>query len=357
MKQKKMSVLKICCVFLCILFCAGITVHGQQQWEQQNGILDIQTQNSTTPDKKVSGVEFRCRMVGEVAGWEEEAVQYRLTDSDFVSFLGMENDNKSVYLLDELTERMMQIQVDDITDLGAKGTDIVSEETDAQGKTSVELPVGLYLVICDRFPEDYVPSRPFLVSVPSVSEWNNGSPVWIYHILSAPKLEKIPNDEFGKVELTKTFQEKPAENPELYGAVTFRLEDEKGNVIRVFPHGNGRYEVLDTETGEETEELVVGDDGLLIVEHLAYGKYFFVELTTSEGYKLLSEPVLFEIQDEKCSLTVDNRTELDLPFTGGSGTWGFIATGFLMLSAGAFLLFWEEKRKQKTRRKQAENNE
>ncbi len=360
MKQKGMSVLKICFVFLCILFCVGMTAYGQAQWEQQNGVLHIQTQNSTTPDEKVKGVIFRCRIVGEIADWENETVHYRITDSDFAHLLDINNSGSSAYRMDELTERMMKIDAETITDIEDSVTDVVLKETDEQGETSGSLPLGLYLVICDRFPEDYVPSRPFLISIPSAYEWNNGSPVWVYDILSAPKLEKIPDiteDKFGQVELRKTFQEKPAENPELYESVTFRLEDDTGKTVSVFSHGNGRYEVLENETGEETEELVVGNDGLLIVKHLKYGKYSFIELTTGESYELLSEPVSFEIEDETCSLTVDNTKTTGLPSTGGSGTWKFIASGVLLMSVGAFLILRENQKSRKSRRKRAEKDE
>lgn len=131
-------------------------------------------------------------------------------------------------------------------------------------------------------------------------------------------------------------------NTSLTGA-KFKLYDALtgGNEIPVVEVSEGIYrKALSSETGVEIEA------GTSKVQGLADGTYHLEETKAPDGYNKLSERKAVEIKDTTGSITIENKTGVALPETGGMGTTLFyVAGGALVL--GAFLVLMKKRGEQK----------
>lgn len=80
------------------------------------------------------------------------------------------------------------------------------------------------------------------------------------------------------------------------------------------------------------------------------GGYYMEEISTPDGYVLLSEPYEFQItngeslagEDLEYLLPIDNVPKGLLPSTGGSGIYAFLIIGAMMMG-GAYIWFKRSK--------------
>lgn len=136
-------------------------------------------------------------------------------------------------------------------------------------------------------------------------------------------------------------------------------------------------EEVQTKTETFSVSAYVDDNGKLIIEGLNEGTYMITELTAPNGYHLLSKPVTLnvsctvpnEITDgtEKCiwtvemtnpndekavpsvtggiiSLSIENHSDQELPFTGGHGVRLLSIIGLVLMVGAAVLFFMIRKR-------------
>lgn len=98
------------------------------------------------------------------------------------------------------------------------------------------------------------------------------------------------------------------------------------------------------------EDIVTGEDGKAELKQLPNGLYKLTETKAPAGYNLLTEPRYFVINAEagtakvyEVKLQIENKTFLELPKTGGSGTKWFYIGGFGLLAL-AFALTLSRRR-------------
>ena len=145
--------------------------------------------------------------------------------------------------------------------------------------------------------------------------------------------------------------------------------DEAGNTLEgaVFalygPQQRNTEDVLEKDgkqyyyMGEQT----TGADGKVVFSGLAYGKYYLVEKQAPEGYKILEDSYLVElnadtIEESICSVKIINTKKgPQIVETGGKGIGPYIAGGAVLLVLGSvfFLAAQKKKRKKAKRRAQA----
>ena len=103
---------------------------------------------------------------------------------------------------------------------------------------------------------------------------------------------------------------------------TFIATDEKGNYLDVL------YEIYD----EKNNLVYSGKDKKVILE---YGKYYLIQKSVPNGYKLNEEKVNFEISDKSCltNIKIINK-KVNMPIT--STTIDIISFLFLMLNFGIY---------------------
>ncbi len=144
---------------------------------------------------------------------------------------------------------------------------------------------------------------------------------------------------------------------------TFKLVDSAGNQITFVKSGN-KYEFADSDD-QTTEDVltVTGADAINVVG-VAAGTYTLTELTTADGYNLLTDAITVTITDttdttadpispshtikykiddkeftpETNTVTVENKAGKVLPSTGGTGTTVFYVIGAVLVIAAGILL-------------------
>lgn len=331
---------------------------------QQEGTLKLQLKEVSGEKAPVAGVRFTCFPVGSFPDSTDDMVQYQLDDDEFAELLGL---GKSADM-EQLMAAFTSLEPEQFDSYITSHNGVRTDKTDQQGHSEVRLSCGLYLVAFSQVPSGYQKGVPFLVSLPMLVE-QNGKWSWTDQPLVTPKIEKkdkpdspdnpddpdtpTPSDKYGTVALTKTFQGKPAEDPEIYKTVTFQLEHDTGEVVYGIDEGNGRYRAVTGQYGEHVFR--VGSDGKLIISSLPYGDYVFTELTTHEKYQLLAEPEPVTVVDATNAFTVDNRKKSFVPFTGGRGTSLLTGIGVILCLCGIFILLRTKKKKRKKRRRQPQN--
>ncbi len=166
------------------------------------------------------------------------------------------------------------------------------------------------------------------------------------------------NDEAGKSDTTevvsyqiKLIKHDGSDKP-LAGA-KFRLYDAKtdGNeipVVLVAKDTTG-YGTKDStvdnvyrhaKTGEDGVEMVTGITGVIVVQGLANGTYYFEETEAPEGFnKLTARTDATTINGDNGEIKVVNQSGTELPSTGGIGTTIFYVVGaLLVVGAGVVLV-------------------
>lgn len=134
---------------------------------------------------------------------------------------------------------------------------------------------------------------------------------------------------------------RPAAEDETEGVVTMQVDGQSLRLVQVDFYDNPELE------GEKVWSLTTGADGMGYFYGLAYGTYYLVETKAPAGYNKLSQPQPFTVDasshTETMTLTITNSTGVELPSTGGMGTWAFTAGGLSLLCAAAALLLWKRR--------------
>ena len=91
--------------------------------------------------------------------------------------------------------------------------------------------------------------------------------------------------------------------------------------------------------GETGVEIVTGTTGIVEIQGLANGSYYFEETVAPAGYnKLTTRTVATTITNADATIDVDNATGTELPSTGGIGTTLFYIGGGILVLAAVILL-------------------
>lgn len=160
---------------------------------------------------------------------------------------------------------------------------------------------GLYLIMQDQSASGYSDANPFLVMIPSYSDGKTETAVTAYPKISksstpdTPDKPHKPHDDTpttpaktGKVELNKT----DADTQRPLQGVIFSL-------YRITADGE---ELISTKTTDE--------NGVIFIDHLPYGKYYFIEIQPLEGYEPDTRHQNFTIDAENTVfLTITNTKE------------------------------------------------
>lgn len=139
---------------------------------------------------------------------------------------------------------------------------------------------------------------------------------------------------------------------------TFELQDNDGNVIDLVKNSDTQYTIADSDDTDTVKVITINNDQVVNVKGVAEGTYKLVELSTADGYNLLTDPVEVTITDTSDdtgishsvsykigdaeaatgTVTVENNAGTELPSTGGMGTTLFYIVGGLMVAGAAIAL-------------------
>ena len=101
------------------------------------------------------------------------------------------------------------------------------------------------------------------------------------------------------------------------------------------------------KTGETSVEMVVGKTGIIEIEGLANGNYYFEETAAPNGYnRLTARTPVTTITNANATITVDNSTGSELPSTGGIGTTIFYIAGLVIVLGAAAVIIARRKAEQ-----------
>ncbi|MCD8116464.1 MAG: CHAP domain-containing protein [Oscillospiraceae bacterium] len=119
------------------------------------------------------------------------------------------------------------------------------------------------------------------------------------------------------------------------------------------------YYKADGTVGSSTDTLTTGEDGKISITGLTDGTYTLTEVTAPDGYNLLTDSIVFTVNNGTVTLadgtstsvatlngtviTVYNTAGFELPSTGGMGTLLYTLAG-LVLCGGAALVLYRRKR-------------
>lgn len=159
-------------------------------------------------------------------------------------------------------------------------------------------------------------------------------------------------------DLDKNFQGVEGDDAANYSA-TFKLEDAEGNRIDFVQDGT-KYEKADSNDTNTVNTITINGTQVINVVGLAAGTYTLTELTTADGYNLLTDPITVTITDTTQdgdttpshtvsytigneegtgTVTVLNQSGSVLPSTGGMGTTVIYVIGaILVIGAGVVLV-------------------
>ena len=93
---------------------------------------------------------------------------------------------------------------------------------------------------------------------------------------------------------------------------------------------------LYTENGEKLGTYITDANGEISISNLAYGKYYFKETRSLDGYQKILGKIHFEIGDERIMITCRNTT---IPKLGFEDSYLNFAVGGVLLASAGFLTF------------------
>lgn len=139
----------------------------------------------------------------------------------------------------------------------------------------------------------------------------------------------------------------------LEGAVFALYGTEPRDTEDVLKKGGKQYYYMSEQT--------TGTDGKVVFSDLAYGEYYLVEKQAPDGYKILEDSYLVElnedtIEEQICSVKIINTKKgPQIVETGGKGIGPYLAGGAALLILGSifFLAAQKKKRRKAKRRAQA----
>ncbi len=116
-----------------------------------------------------------------------------------------------------------------------------------------------------------------------------------------------------------------------------------------------------TEDLSEATTLISGADGFVHMDNLEIGHYCLTETKAPDGYMLLDDAIQFVIfaggyvteetvinagiykDRDIITLYIGNDPGVELPMTGGPGTWIYILSGLVMMSGAGILFYWKKR--------------
>ena len=152
----------------------------------------------------------------------------------------------------------------------------------------------------------------------------------------------------GAVNLTKADSD---ENP--MKGVSFKLYTESGKPVASVSNGQ-IYKFWDLSDDEEKTTYVTGDDGMIHIEELPIGKYYFEETETLLGFIPYGEKIPFEIKegsDETLEISIGaENAKIVMPETGGSGSMMFYIVSITLAGLAVMTLCIRKVKNPKTKR-------
>lgn len=227
----------------------------------------------------------------------------------------------------------------------ANGGNAVTPHLDGiKAFTAYDLPYGLYLVTQRDAGSKYNACTPILVQIPAYSIDADGTRHTTYNVKAYPKLTKpgdkhdpptpTPPTHYGKVVLGKS---DAATGKALQGVVFNLYKQDK----------DGNWNVIGTYMTDE--------QGIVYVDHLSYGDYYFEEAAALDGYVLDDTPQEFKINSEDTvQLVMTNSPIPQVPevpegediggYTGDSSH--MMLYGVIVVIAAGGLVYWVARRRK-----------
>lgn len=215
---------------------------------------------------------------------------------------------------------------------------IEADQTDIKAGDTLTLPYGLYLVHQDKSASGYNDATPFLIMLPQYSEGKTETNVTAY-----PKVSKIvtPPDEPDDPKPHDPDSPKPPK----YGKVALGKSDAVTGIALegvVFD----LYKANDTKIGSYATDA----SGIIYVDRLPYGEYYFVETQALDGYIAdYSTRYSFTVNaEDTVKLVVTNTPEAKVPVPETGSNPGpstgdnsnMMLYGVVMAAAAAALAGW-----------------
>lgn len=90
---------------------------------------------------------------------------------------------------------------------------------------------------------------------------------------------------------------------------------------------------------------ITDENGKIVVENLAYGKYYIKEVKALKGYQLYQKPFYFEIKEDKeiVKVIMENERVVKVPNTGKSLNGDIVYSFVLMILGIGFIFYGKEK--------------
>lgn len=114
------------------------------------------------------------------------------------------------------------------------------------------------------------------------------------------------------------------------------------------PLPNTLIEIYDAETDELIFSDRTDENGIITVENLKYGKYYFIEKEAPEGYEINPEKMYFEIKEngEIVKSTLEDSKIIEVPNTSRNELKIRIIIGILLVILGIGVVIYANKKKK-----------
>lgn len=268
--------------------------------------------------------------VYKVAGYAETGA---FTAADEFHFDGYETALTSEYLSDEQQFKTVAQTVTAWIDSHSAIEAILSGVKAGETNT---LAYGLYLIHQDQSATNYTDATPFLVMIPAYTDGQMETAVTAYPKCSKTETPETPDKPH------KPHDNTPPTTPTKTGKVALGKSDATtGDALQgvVFNLYKADGTVIGTYTTDQ--------DGVIYVDNLSYGDYYFVETQALDGYVLDRTPQTFTIDDEDSELLTMTNTpiipgeeETDTPHITTGDESNMMLYGAVVAIAAAALAGW-----------------
>lgn len=184
--------------------------------------------------------------------------------------------------------------------------DIETTLSGVKAGTSNQLAYGLYLIMQDQSATGYTDTTPFLVMIPTYEDGQTQTAVTAYPKISKTDTPSTPPETPDKPH--KPHDDTPPTTPTKTGKVALGKSDSvTGETLEgvVFT----LYKADGTAIGTYTTDA----DGVIYVDNLSYGQYYFVETQALPNYIEDKTPQTFEIAGEDTVLLTMTNTPVSTP--------------------------------------------
>lgn len=205
--------------------------------------------------------------------------------------------------------------------------------------TKVSLAYGVYLIMQDASDAVYLDTEPFLVQIPQYTKNDDGTMTTSKDVVVSPKCEKP-----GKPDEPHHPHDEETHESTKYGRVSFG----KSDAVTALPLAGVEFALCKGD-GTVIGTYTTDENGIIYVDHLPYGQYYWVEIKALDGYVLDETPQGFQIAAEDTVLvTMTNMPVTEVPeetpeegphgFTGDSSN--MVLYGVIVVVAAAALVGW-----------------